>query len=299
MQFLLKKFYQRKAIAKPTLLYYWWRHVANGARARRARSTPGVYADTSRIVGQLVQQGIAIGPSAQFLSAEGQKALAEAAKEVLDLSRSSSVKEAVAAGGSEDRKSYLVRLVSSDQEEHSSESPLVKLAVDEKLLEIVSRYLGLWPRLHSIGAWVNFPTKSEAIKSQLWHRDPEDVKLLKAFIYLVDVDENCGPFSYIPKSHPFSANALKVPKHKDERRITDEEMQQTFPPSSWLACTGPANTMILADTLGYHRGGKPTVGTRVLITFTYTSGAPFEDRDLRIKGSPAWIKSDIQRAALS
>ena len=27
---------------------------------------------------------------------------------------------------------------------------------------------------------------------------------------------------------------------------------------SWIACTGPANTMILADTVGFHRGGKPT-----------------------------------------
>src|SRR5215203_3538788 len=35
---------------------------------------------------------------------------------------------------------------------------LLKIALGRKLLEIVSAYLGLWPRLHSIGAWLNFPT---------------------------------------------------------------------------------------------------------------------------------------------
>ena len=83
------------------------------------------------------------------------------------------------------------------------DSPLLRLALDEKLLEIVSLYLGMWPRLQSIAAWLNFPSPDQAKHSQLWHRDPEDIKLLKVFIYLDDVDANRGPFSYIPKTHPF------------------------------------------------------------------------------------------------
>ncbi len=122
---------------------------------------------------------------------------------------------------------------------------------------------------------------------------------MKVFIYLVDVDENCGPFSYIRKSPPFTEGAAKVPVHKNAKRTSDAEMQQTFPASTWLACTGPAETMILADTVGYHRGGKPLEGIRVLVTFTYTSGTPFGDRELHIAGQPAWIKSDIQKAALN
>lgn len=61
---------------------------------------------------------------------------------------------------------------------------------------------------------------------------------------------------------------------------------------------GPAKTMILADMVGYHRGGKPTESKRILVTFTYTSGTPFSDRKLRIKGHPEWITTEMQNAAL-
>jgi hypothetical protein len=56
--------------------------------------------------------------------------------------------------------------------------------------------------------------------------------------------------------------------------------------------------MIIADTVGYHRGGKPTNGTRVLITFTYTSGTPLSKRVLRVPQHPACITHPIQSYAL-
>jgi len=298
VQFLLKRIYGRKALTRPNLLFYWWREVANRKRTRLARSTPSEYSDTPQIVQQITQQGIIVDASHRFLSGEGQKALSEAAKLVLDASQQPEVSDTVAKGVSKDKKSFLVNLVPREQE-HSPDSPLVRLALDRKLLEIVSGYLGLWPRLFAIGAWLNFPTEDQPVESQLWHRDPEDLKLIKVFIYLADVDADCGPFSYVPKTHPFGDRADKIPEHKHARRIADEEMQRTFPPESWLRCTGPAKTMILADTVGYHRGGKPTKGTRILITLTYTSGTPFGDRSVRIKSRPAWARAGIQEAALA
>jgi len=74
-------------------------------------------------------------------------------------------------------------------------------------------------------------------------------------------------------------------------------MTTRFPPASWRVCTGPPKTMILADTVGFHRGGKPTAGQRILITFTYTSGSPIAKRKLRIRGTPAWASSPIQQFA--
>jgi hypothetical protein len=216
---------------------------------------------------------------------------------VLGISRTEAVQATLAKGNSDYKKSYLVNLVPWEYE-HTLDSPLVRLALDKKLLEIVSCYLGMWPRLHAIGAWLNFPTQGEAVEAQLWHRDPEDMKLVKAFIYLVDVGEDCGPFAYIPQTHPFSVGAALTPKHKDKKRITDREMSETFPPETWRVCTGPAHTMILADTVGYHRGGKPVSGNRILITFTYTSGASLSDRRLRVNGQSAWAMDEIQKLAL-
>jgi hypothetical protein len=209
------------------------------------------------------------------------------------------VQSTIQAGSSAyKKKDYIVHLVPADQM-HKGDSALLRLALDKKLLEIVSLYLGMWPRLHAIGAWLNFPTSDEAKQSQLWHRDPEDIRLIKVFIYLGDIDANCGPFSYIPRTQPFGAKASADPEHTHPKRITDEEMRATVPQQDWLACTGPAGTMILADTVGFHRGGKPKIGNRILITFTYTSGTPFTEGSLKLDGMPDWASSDIQRCALA
>jgi hypothetical protein len=295
--FPLRHAFRRKALTKPNLLYFWWRYVSNGTRTLKARSAKTGFSDTSRLAEQLVKNGIAFGPSQNFLTDEGVRALAETAESILEISRSDQVQNTIAKGTSDYKKSYLVNLLPWDHE-HDVDGPVMRLALDPKLLETVSLYLGLWPRLHAIGAWLNFPTEGDATEAQLWHRDPEDVRLIKVFIYLNDVGDESGPFSYIRRTHPFSEGAAKIPPHRDSKRITDEEMRRTFPQSTWLSCVGPAKTMILADTVGYHRGGKPTKGNRILVTFTYTSGTPLSKRRLRVTGKPSKRLTDIQRQAL-
>lgn len=103
------------------------------------------------------------------------------------------------------------------------------------------------------------------------HRDPEDLKIINVFTYLADVDELCGPFTYVPRTHPFGAAVGKALK---KWWVSDDQMSRVFPSTLWRTCTGQAHTTILADTLDYHRGGKPTSGRRILIASTYTSGAP-------------------------
>jgi hypothetical protein len=156
----------------------------------------------------------------------------------------------------------------------------------------------MWPALHSIGGWLNYPTSEPATLSQLWHHDPEDLKIIKVFIYLEDVGEGNGPFTYVPGTHPFGTHVPKADTRRRKERLADEQLGEVFPPSMWRVCTGPAGTMILADTLGYHRGGKPATGTRLLVTFTYTSGTPLVEHAIRLKGEPGWIMAPIQRCAI-
>ena len=288
----------RRALAKRNLLYFLWRYVANGVRTYRTAASRISIHGAVAIVQELKEQGIVSAPSDTFLTAAGRTAFEQASSEILQASRTESVHAIVAVGASSaGKKDYVVNLVKCP---HGVpvDSPLLNVALDEKLLEIVSSYLGFWPCLYSIAAWLNFPVDAPASKSQLWHRDPEDLQTVKVFIYLVDVDAHCGPFTYIPKTHPFGAEATNARKLGKQRRIPDESMRHVFPTTLWRVCTGPANTMILADTLGYHRGGKPTAGQRVLITFTYTSGTPIIDPPISVVGRPAWISASIQDAAL-
>jgi hypothetical protein len=221
-----------------------------------------------------------------------------ASEQILQASRSTYVEDVIAGSQSapDRKKDFLVNLVSYDEgiPEHD---PLLRLALDPKLLEIISGYFGFWPCVHSVGAWLNYPTGAPAQLSQLWHRDPGDLKVIKVFIYLSDVDAQCGPFTYIPGTHPFgSVNAL-TKKLDEKKRVSDDLMARVLPSQSWRVCTGPANTMIVADTLGFHRGGKPIAGRRILITFTYTSGTPNLTPTVRVRTMPTWA-STIQRFAL-
>jgi hypothetical protein len=291
--------FSRQALAKPNFAYFLWRFVGNGLRTGRALLSHPSHRDTPLIASELTAQGIVVGPSTRFLTVSGQQALGEAATRVLETSRAEEV-QAVVSGrvtSDERQKEFLVHLVSYPTGMRVDD-PMLRVAADPKLLEIVASYLGLWPCLHSVAAWLNHPTDAPPQISQLWHRDPEDLRLVKAFIYLGDVDERCGPFTYIPRTHPFGAEAATAQRFDKKKRVADDRMVKVFPLESWRVCTGPANTMILADTVGYHRGGKPTVGSRVLITFTYTSGMPITERALALEGLPDWISSDIQRWAL-
>ena len=291
--------FSRRALPQPNLTYFLWRFVANGMRTCRAVLTPTSFADVPAIAQELARQGIVVGAGDAFLTEDGRGALREATSRILERGRSEEVEAVVTGAASvpERQKEFLVHLASYP-DGMPADDPLLKVALDRKLLEIVSSYLGLWPCLHSVGAWLNYPTGAPAQISQLWHRDPEDLRLIKVFIYLADVDDRCGPFTYIPRTHPFGEEAVRAQKLEKKKRVPDDRMNRVFPPESWRVCTGPAGTMILADTLGYHRDGKPTAGRRILITFTYTSGTPMTDRPLHVSGRPAWISAAIQRQAV-
>jgi hypothetical protein len=287
--------FERRPLAKPNLPYVLWRFVANAHRTSRALLTPNRFDDTRDIAHELEANGIVVRPSDAFLSESGRHALANAAADIVDATRKEDV-QAIVTGAAPPKgvKDFRVDLMSRGV---SAAHPLLKVALDVRLLEIVAAYLGMWPSLHSIGAWLNYPTPTPAASSQLWHHDPEDLRIIKAFIYLQPVNEENGPFTYIPGTHPFGRHVAIGAKYK-KSGVSDEQLHEAFPRAAWRVCTGPANTMILADTVGYHRGGKPVCGTRLLVTFTYTSGTPLVQSSMWLKGAPDWITSPIQKAAV-
>jgi len=122
--------------------------------------------------------------------------------------------------------------------------------------------------------------------------------VIKVFIYLAPVDDSCGPFSYIPETQPFGARTAAAHELEKQKRVTDADIGRVFPPDTWQVCTGSSNTMILADTVGYHRGGKPKAGQRILMTLTYTSGAPIKSPRFKVQAIPDWASSGIQQAAI-
>ncbi len=154
------------------------------------------------------------------------------------------------------------------------DDPWLKLGASRRLLDISNTYLGMWSKLEYVDLWYTPPTPAaERRSSQRWHRDFNDRRLLKAFIYLVDVDEGTGPFEYVPGTAPGGElDALWSWRPLGENYPPQDELGEKIADRA-VTFKGPRGTMILCNTSGFHRGGFATEKPRVLATFTYSSPA--------------------------
>jgi hypothetical protein len=143
--------------------------------------------------------------------------------------------------------------------------------LEQRLLNIVENYLGL-PVAYQ-GVFYRRDIANEvAIKSRLWHIDMEDRKVLKIIVYLNDVNDDTGPFQYIP--HSLTSTAVRSLKYRSGY-IRDETMQQAISPGNWKSCTGLSGTVIFAATSSiFHRGKIPVANDRFAVFFDYTSRQP-------------------------
>lgn len=170
-------------------------------------------------------------------------------------------------------KPYLIQIMQHQYTDR--DNVFARFALQKTLTDIAKGYFGMSVKLCYYDAWVNLPRKDPSTHSQLWHRDPEDLKTLKVFLYLVDVDERNGAFSYVPQTHKVGRLSKAQPDILDysggNQRSSDEQMVKSVPREAWMTCTGKKGTLILADTSGFHKGGHCTDRERVLFTCTYTS----------------------------
>jgi hypothetical protein len=185
----------------------------------------------------------------------------------------------LAAGGDKVRvregKEFVVRLHSYGVE-LGPDDPWLRAATSPLMLGIANAYLRMWSKLEYLDVWYSVPqpASAERISSQRWHRDYNDKHLLKAFLYLVDVDESMGPFQYVPGSQPGGPYADEWGwKPLGQNYPTEEELESRIPASAVHAFTAPKGTLIFCNTAGFHRGGFSTTDPRVLATVTYSSPA--------------------------
>ena len=145
-----------------------------------------------------------------------------------------------------------------------------KVWLDERLLGLVSSYMGLVPKLAEAYVRRNFPTRYWTM-NHYWHRDLNDrFQLLKMFVFLTDCSVETGPHEYIRRSH---TNFTTL---NGKRYFLDEEVDLLHPvgSESRLISEVKAGTVILEDTRGLHRARMPTYGHRDL---GYAVFVPLQD----------------------
>jgi hypothetical protein len=160
---------------------------------------------------------------------------------------------------------------------------LVRFAVQQPILDLVNAYFGMLTHLRFINVWHTFNTSSPDQDSQLWHRDRDDRYIIKMFVYLSDVDESAGPFTYAPGTH-LKGGLRVAPKSTIRRaggpaRTEDSEMAKVISPERWIRAVGPAGTIVFADTRGYHCGGRSRERDRVMAINMFASSATAKRSD--------------------
>jgi hypothetical protein len=269
--------------------------LLSNRRSRRhyERERPTLDEVQSRVVDALEREGYAVLPFAELFPDEGLRAAVDGELDGFAC-RTEEALAREAAGDADpalrrrEGKEFVVRLWSYDVE--LTDEAWLRASLSHRLLDVANAYLRMWSKLEYVDAWYSVPeaANTERRASQRWHRDYNDRRLLKAFLYLVDVDEGTGPFEYVPGSTgsgpysgewPWEPLGTNYPPHN--------ELVERVPESAIRTFTAPRGTLILCDTSGFHRGGFATAKPRVLATATYSSPASLAsltDRNFRFVG---------------
>ena len=119
------------------------------------------------------------------------------------------------------------------------------------------------------------------------HRDTF-FRAIKFWFFLRPVHENDGPFVYVPGSHKLDVKRLQweqatanaaiasraMPNVGGSFRIQEHDLAALgLPDPVTLAC--PANTLVLADVLGFHRRGDAIPGRQRLSLYGWNRPYPF------------------------
>ncbi len=249
------------------------------ARSLYGAHQPSLDGTQRRVIEELDAQGYSLVPFVELLSEDAWERTAAYAAAFVAETEAGLARESEGDGDGALRrragKEFLVRkydiggVVTLDD-------PWLQLVLSRPLIDIASGYLQLWPKLEYIDMWYSLPVGAgtERKASQLWHRDFDDVHLLKAFLYLTDVDARTGPFEYVPGSQPGGRLAGVHPwAPMGVGRISEEELARHVGAGEVRTFTAPKGTLILCNTSGLHRGGFAEAKPRVLSTATYCSPA--------------------------
>lgn len=147
-----------------------------------------------------------------------------------------------------------------------SDDPFVGFAMQPALIDVLSAIYGEIPRLDSVLLTKSTYDGKPLSYSQLWHRDYDDTKVVKLFVYLTDVlDRADGPFTFIPG--PVSDHA----RYSRRSHRTDEALASKIDLTHSRSITGPRLTAFLVETSRcLHMGSRLQEGhERLMYTATF------------------------------
>ena len=264
------RFYHRLRASRPI----WWGLLNREGRRRFAEAAP-LSPQEEKIVHELNENGIAVIsildllPPALF---EELRAYAERRWADPEVQERAEQRADVLVNGKPRSKEYFLVELWEGPHVLDLSHPYLQFSVNDAILRIVNAYLGTYCKFRGWALQATVPVSEgeRRYASQEWHRDPEDRRLVKTFLYLSDVTPENGPFMYLPGSQEGGKWRGLYPQDPPRGSKVQEA---GLPMSEVRTCVGKAGTFILCDTSGIHRGGYALAGMRLMYTSIYTTPA--------------------------
>jgi hypothetical protein len=140
---------------------------------------------------------------------------------------------------------------------------VLEIANDPRVLSAVGAILGCKPTISNLTVWWSVGDGGDAQGAEFFHRDVDDWRFIKLFVYLTDVTEKTGPHMFVEGSH-------NVPLLLAIRRYTDDQVRRAFPDARIRSYSSPAGTSFLENTFGLHKGMPVVDGRRLIFQVLYS-----------------------------
>jgi hypothetical protein len=148
-----------------------------------------------------------------------------------------------------------------------SDGGVINMYLQPEITDIVTKFHGETPIIRNVLTWVHPQNalKSE-IASQRWHRDQEDRKICKVFVYFSDVWESTGALKFVKHSQHGGKYQDIANNISDTGVVPPETTNWKFTPPAEdiVSAEGPAGTIYFVNTNGCHKGGLVDEGVRCL-----------------------------------
>lgn len=162
---------------------------------------------------------------------------------------------------------------------------LLALANRPELLALAESFLGCKPTIGYLAAWWSYAANDGAQAAENFHRDVDDLRFLKLFVYLTDVAADQGPHVYVRGS-------ARSKQLSSIRRFSDSEVEAAFGRDAITTIAGKAGDAFLENTFGLHKGTPVQQAYRLIFQVVYTlSPLPYAPRH------PIGKRSDYERLA--
>lgn len=166
-------------------------------------------------------------------------------------------------------KKFWVRLLDAEMQDGrlSADNVFVRYALQPSVINVIATALGEIPWLDYVLLSYSRHTGEDLKSSQLWHRDHDDVRVVKLFSYLTDVEsDDDGPFTFLPRQSTDKFGYPLMGSH-----FPDDRVFAKVPRSDVKVMRAPRLASFLVDTAKcLHMGSRMAPGHgRLLYTATF------------------------------